>query len=602
MDQVKRGDLVVLRPGDRVPLDGVIRAGQSSLDQAAITGESIPVPRGPGDEVYCGTINTEAAIEVEVTRLSSESVLARVVDLVVAAEARKSPAQRFAAGVERRFVPIVLGVSLALPVVLVILGLPVRDALLRAVSVLVAASPCALAISVPAAVLSAVAAAARGGVLVKGGVHLEALGSVRTIAFDKTGTLTEGRPRLVEVHSAGGTSEALLLATAAGAEALSAHPIARAVTAGAAERGIAPLPASALQAIHGQGLRATVDGETVAIGNTALFAGQAIPPEVARRVGALEEAGRTVFIVQRQGVFLGVLGVADTPRAASKAALARLKSMGVTRTVMLSGDNVRVARSVADQLGIDHTHAPLLPEGKVQALRTLSKDGGVAMVGDGVNDAPALAAASVGVAMGGAGSDVALETADIVLMGDDLSRLPFAVSLARRASRVIRQNLVISIGLAAVLIVSSIAGLTQVSEAVVLHEGGTLLVIANGLLLLRLKTADIVLMGDDLSRLPFAVSLVASPGEPRDPAEPGDLHRARRRAHRLLDRRPHAGERGRGAPRGRHAAGDRQRSPAATAQARAGLNIPARRPARGVSTGNRGCTMTPFNDLETTAQ
>jgi Cd2+/Zn2+-exporting ATPase len=484
--QVRRGDRLVVRPGDRVPLDGVVREGRSALDQAAITGESVPVSKGPGDEVFCGTINTEAALEVEVTKLSNESVLARVVDLVMDAEARKGKGQLFARKVERRFVPVVLAL---VPVVALVhvfgFGLSVQEALLRAVSVLVAASPCALAISVPAAVLSAVAAAARGGVLMKGGAHLEALANVRSFAFDKTGTLTEGKPRLVEVRAL--VDEALLLGTAAGAEALSAHPLAKAVVDGAKDRGHAPLPASALEAVHGKGLKAVVDGDPVAIGSLALFEGEAVPESVRALVDELEGAGKTTMVVQRAGRFLGVLGVADTPRPEAKEALAALRRLGVGRTLMLSGDNARVARQVGAQLGVDHVEAPLMPAGKVEALQGLVRDGGVAMVGDGVNDAPALAAASVGVAMGGAGSDVALETADVVLMGDDLRRLPFAVELARKASRTIRQNLFVSLGIAAVLIVSSILGITRVSEAVLLHEGGTLIVAANGLLLLRVR-------------------------------------------------------------------------------------------------------------------
>lgn len=485
--EVKRDDVVVIRPGDRVPLDGVIVSGKSSLEQAAITGESIPVAKQEGDEVFCGTVNTEAAIEVRVTKLSTESVIAKVVDMVVEAEARKSPSQRFAAKVEQRFVPLVLVGAVVLPVVLIFLGVPMKDALLRAVSLLVAASPCALAISTPAAVLSAVAAAARGGVLVKGGLHLEALGDVTAVAFDKTGTLTLGKPQVSATVPLGTTSEAQLLTVAASAEALSAHPLAQAVVNAASQRGLALVAASSLEAIHGKGLRATVDGARVAIGNLSLFEGHPQLAMMRAEVEKLEASGHTPMVVERDGQVLGVLGVSDTLRPEAQKTVAALHALGVEQTLMLSGDHVRAAEAVAKSVGIRDVRAPLMPHGKVEAIKLLSKERSVAMVGDGVNDAPALAAATIGIAMGGAGSEVAMETADVVLMADDLHRLPFAVSLAKQARAAVRQNLIISLGVSAVLVIASIAGLTQVSHAVVLHEGSTLLVLANGLRLLAVR-------------------------------------------------------------------------------------------------------------------
>lgn len=485
--EVQRGQLIVVRPGDRVPLDGVIRQGQSSLDQAVITGESTPVAKGPDDTVYAGTINTEAVLEVEVTKLSTESVMARIVDLVTEAEAQKSPSQRFAKRVERQFVPVVLITAPTLTVVLMLLGTGFLDAVLRGISLLVAASPCALAISTPAAVLSAVARAARGGVLIKGGAHLESLGQVAAIAFDKTGTLTIGKPRLLTVSPAPGIAESELLLTAASAESVSSHPIAHAVVTGAQERGIKATAPESCQIVHGKGLQAVINGEAVAVGNLALFDGEMLPPNIAETVKQLEVAGQTAMVVKRGDSFLGALGVADRLRAESKETLAALKELGIGRTIMLSGDNNRVARAIGAEVGIDEARAPLMPDGKVAALRDLAKDGGVAMVGDGVNDAPALAAASVGVAMGGAGSDVALETADVVLMSDDLSRLPFAVKLARTANGVVRQNLVIALGVSAILIVASIFGWVGIGQAVIFHEGSTLLVVANGLRLLGFR-------------------------------------------------------------------------------------------------------------------
>ena len=487
-NKIMLGDRVVVRAGDRVPLDGVIREGQSMIDQATITGESVPVARGPGDKVFAGTINTDAAIELEVTSLAGDSLLSRIVDMVTEAEAQKSATQRFVQRLEKRFVPVVLVIAVAVPVVLFLTGTYWQTAIFRGVSLIVAASPCALAISTPSAVLAAVSRAARGGVLIKGGAHLESLGRVRAIAFDKTGTLTHGKPKLVAIKPADGVTEADLLATAAGLEALSSHPLAKAILAGATERGIAPLAAEDGDAIHGKGISGRVAGEAVRIGNLVMFATGEVPAAITAAATALEEAGQTTMIVWRKDRFLGVLGVADTMRDEARTALAALDKLGITTTIMLSGDNARVAKTIANSVGIKEVRAPLLPEEKVAAVRTLAAlHGGVAMVGDGVNDAPALASASVGIAMGGTAADATLETADIVLLDDSLHRLPFAVGLARRASSVIRQNVLISVGVSAMLVVASTFGLTSIAQAVVLHEGSTLLVVGNALLLLRYR-------------------------------------------------------------------------------------------------------------------
>jgi Cd2+/Zn2+-exporting ATPase len=483
--QVKRGDIIVVRPGDRVPLDGLIRQGQSSLDQATITGESVPVAKAVGEQVFAGTINLEAALEIQVTKLSSESVIARIVDLVTEAEAHKSPTQRLAKKLERTFVPIVLVLAPTLTLFLYFVqSLNFKEAVLRGISLLVAASPCALAIATPAAVLSAVARAARSGVLIKGGAHLESLGKVKAIAFDKTGTLTIGKPRIVSLRPLANVTENTLLTVAASAESHSSHPLALAVTQGAQERGLAFDHSTQSEAIHGQGLCATVNGSTIYIGNLALFAGQTLPTEIQTAVDECEAAGQTTMIVQSDGQFLGVLGLADTLRPEAPATLAALRRIGIHRNVMLSGDNQRVADAIAKQAGIDEIRAHLMPDAKVVELKKLAHAGGVAMVGDGVNDAPALAAASVGIGMGGTGSDVALETADLVLMNEGLQQLPFAVKLTRTASRIIFQNLVVALGVSAVLIVATIFGWMQISQAVILHEGSTLVVVANGLRLL----------------------------------------------------------------------------------------------------------------------
>jgi Cd2+/Zn2+-exporting ATPase len=493
--EVKRGDIMVIRAGDRVPLDGKIIDGQTSFEQAAITGESVPVAKGPGDSIFAGSVNADQNnVEAEVTKLSSESVLAKVVDMVAEAEAQKGPSQRFAYRIEKTFVPLVLLGAALLPVVFYLLGTagviesqPLKEYILRSIAILVAASPCALAISTPAAVLSAVARGARSGVLIKGGAHIESLGNVKAIAFDKTGTLTHGKPSLVSVFMLDGVTEEELLSISASAESLSGHPLAKAVVDGAKAKGYALRPAKNMQSVHGKGLRANVDGQMTFIGNIAMFAGDEIPEIIVKKCSELEDAGQTTMIVKRGPKFLGALGVADTVREDAKESLAQLAKLGIKKTVMLSGDNLRVAKAISAQVGITEPRAPLLPEGKVAALKELSKSGGVAMVGDGVNDAPALAAASVGIAMGGVGSDVAMETADIVLLRDDLKNLPFAVSLARKATQTIKQNLFVSLGVSVFLIIASVAGFAGISESVVLHEGSTLVVVINGLWLLRFK-------------------------------------------------------------------------------------------------------------------
>jgi len=488
--EVQRGDIVVVRPGDRVPLDGTIRSGKSSLDQATITGESVPVAKQAGDEVFAGTINTDSTLEIEVTKLSSESMLAKIVDLVSEAEAQKGASQKFAQKVEKTFVPIVLIAAPALTIGLLLWGLPLKLAVLRGVSLLVAASPCALAIATPATVLSAVARAAKAGILIKGGVHLETLGNVSAIAFDKTGTLTIGKPSLVSVKPESGISETELLQLAGDAELHSSHPLAIAVVNAAKSRGLTLGNCQNCEAVHGRGVKSSIDGKEVWVGSASLFDSDPLPQTISDGVKELEKNGQSIVIVRSQGKYVGVLGIADTVRNETKTVLSKLKQMGIKRNVMLSGDNQTVAEAIGSQIGIDETRAPLMPDGKVKMLKTLSESGGVAMVGDGVNDAPALAAASVGIAMGGTGSDVALETADLVLMSEGLSRLPFAVELSRVATLTIKQNMSIALGVSALLIVATIFDLVQISSAVVLHEGSTLLVLFNGLKLIKFKGSE----------------------------------------------------------------------------------------------------------------
>jgi Cd2+/Zn2+-exporting ATPase len=502
------GDTIVIRPNTRIPADGFVSLGASSVDQAAITGESVPVDKQAVDDVgraaqradglaaehrvYAGTINGSGVLEVRVTKLAMDSTLARLVRMVGEAEAQKSPTQRFTDRFERIFVPVVLaGVTLLLFAFLVI-DEPFGDSFYRAMAVLVAASPCALAISTPSAVLSGVARAARGGVLVKGGGPLESLGTVRAIAFDKTGTLTEGKPRVTDVAPAPGVDERDFLAVLVAVEALSDHPLATAVVQeGRARLGddwVAPV-ADNLRSITGRGLAAEIGGIPVFVGKAALFAeidGPALPEAVRSVVENLEERGRTTMVARRGDQYLGVLGLMDTPRPGAAAVISQLRELGISRIVMMSGDNGHVAKAVAREVGLDEAWGDLMPEDKVTAIRRMLTEQDVAMVGDGVNDAPAMANATVGIVMGAAGSDVALETADVALMGDDLGRLPFVIGLSRSTSRIIRQNLWISLGMVALLVPATLFGL-QLGVAVVFHEGSTLLVVANALRLLAYR-------------------------------------------------------------------------------------------------------------------
>ncbi len=504
------GDLVVVKPNQRLAADGYVVAGSSAVDQASVTGESVPVDKlpvpdpelaarrpdtlGPEHRVFAGTVNGAGALQIRVSRLASDSTLARVVQLVTEAQTQTSPTQRFTDRFQKVFVPAVLTLVVLLLFAWIPLGETFSQSLYRALAVLVAASPCALAISTPSAVLSGLARAARSGILIKGGGPLEHLGTLRVIAFDKTGTLTQGKPRLTDAVPAPGSTEDELLAVAVAVEGLSDHPLAAAVLRGAKERRgpDAPVPAaSAVSSITGRGVSGTVEGELVHVGKPALFTevpGRPLPAEMRRAVEELEEAGRTTMVVRRGERYLGVLAVMDTPRASAAPVLARLREVGISQLVMLSGDNQRVADAVGRQVGVDSSRGDLLPEDKVATIRELrSTQSQVAMVGDGVNDAPAMANATVGIAMGAAGSAVAMETADVALMADDLTRLPFAVELSRAASRIIRQNLYASLGVVAFLIPATVFGLLGIGAAVVVHEGSTLIVVANALRLLGLR-------------------------------------------------------------------------------------------------------------------
>jgi Cd2+/Zn2+-exporting ATPase len=509
IEKLSIGDVIVVKPNTKIPSDGVVVSGDSSVNQAPITGESVPVDKIPVDDpqkdysnekdirdenrVFSGTINGNNTLEIKVTREASDSTLSRLVKLVNEAQTQKSPTQRFTDKFEKYFVPSVLGLVVLLLGAFVVIDENFSDSFYRAMAVLVAASPCALAISTPSAVLSGVARAAKSGVLIKGGRPLEDLGVLTALAFDKTGTLTEGKPKLTEVVPLNNTDENELLKMTIAVENLSDHPLAKAVVRDGRKRleGNSIPEARDLEAVLGKGIKATLGEDKVYIGNLELY--EALDDnkpseEITEKVKALESDGNTTMLIRRNGDYLGIIALMDTPRTEAKSTLEQLKKTGIKRMVMLTGDNQKVADAVAKEIGLTDAWGSLLPDEKVDAIKKLrKKESKVAMIGDGVNDAPAMANSTVGIAMGAAGSDVALETADIALMGDKLEILPFAIGLSRKAKGIIKQNLWISLGIVAILIPSTILGLAGIGIAVLIHEGSTLVVVFNALRLLAYK-------------------------------------------------------------------------------------------------------------------
>lgn len=502
---LRLGEIIVVKPNSKIAADGVIIKGSSAVNQAPITGESVPVDKRPVDHpdgkyelstlptenrAFAGTINGSSALEIKVLKLAKDSTLSRLITMVKEAETQKSPTQQLTDKFERYFVPAVLGLVVLLLFAFLVLDETFADSFYRAMAVLVAASPCALAISTPSAVLAGVARAARQGVLIKGGRPLEDLGSLNAIAFDKTGTLTEGKPRLTNAIPYREIPKEELLTVAVAVEELSDHPLAKAIIEGGKrELGDKEIPeAQNLEALTARGIKAQLQGQIVHIGNRRLFkelTGEDIPPELDKKMAELEAGGHTAMIIHRDKQYLGIISVMDVARPEAKATLTALKDVGIKRMIMLTGDNQKVADAVAGEIGITDPMGSLLPEDKVAAIEKLKEEEGeVAMVGDGVNDAPAMAKSTVGIAMGAAGSDVALETADIALMADKLDNLPFAIGLSRKAKRIIKQNLWLSLGMVVILIPLTISGIADIGPAVIAHEGSTLVVVANALRLL----------------------------------------------------------------------------------------------------------------------
>ncbi len=491
-EEVRVGEIVIVKPGVTLPVDGVVTSGESLVDQSNLTGESVPVAKRDGDKVFAGTLNQQGALEVRALRTAGDTTLARIVTLVQEAQEQKSQSEEVAEWVGRYYTIAVIVAAVLMIAIPWFMHHPFRPTFYRAMTLLVVASPCALVIATPATILSAIANAARNGILFKGGRFIEALGRVRAIAFDKTGTLTRGRFEVTTVQGLGGVSEDEVLAWAAAAEKRSQHPLAQAVVQAADARGIAYVPATKLQTTIGKGIVATLDGDTIEIGTPALFEtlGIAVPEEGRAAVETLNREAQTAMLVHRRGAW-GVIAAADQPRPVAQSVVAALKRLGIAKVVLLSGDSVPTVEAIARRVAVDEGHGALLPEDKVELIGRLeTAHGAVAMVGDGVNDAPALARATVGIAMGGAGSDAAMESADVVLMADDLTALPYAVRLARRARAVVIQNVAIAVGVMATLVVwvflgqHTPFGQLRLPIAVSGHEGSTVIVILNGLRLL----------------------------------------------------------------------------------------------------------------------
>jgi Cd2+/Zn2+-exporting ATPase len=492
VEMIQLNDIVIVPPGARIPVDGEVQSGSSTVDQSSITGESIPIDVAQSDLVFAGSVNGDGALEVITSRLATDSTLARIVKLVESAQAKKSPMQRYSDKIIKYLVPSILLIDALLIILPPLFGVPFRDSFLMAMTLLVAASPCALALGTPSAILASIARAARGGVLIKGGAHLENLGDLEVIAFDKTGTLTKGKPVVTDLVTHSSTSEAELLSIAAAVEQQSAHPLAEAIVNAARNRALDLPVVNSVNSETGVGITAKLNEQEIVIRRIKTdHPSNALPESLQKEVNSLENQGKTVIQVLIDSRPLGLIALADEIRADAPKTIKALRRSGVQQMIMLSGDNDRVARRIGESLGLDKVMAELMPEEKLDAINDLQSDSpNVAMVGDGVNDAPALAAASTGIAMGGAKTHVALESSDVVLMADDLSALPFAIDLSKKTREIIRQNFIIALSVIAGLIALTLSNLAGIAIAIVIHEGSTLLVVLNALRLLGFRSKE----------------------------------------------------------------------------------------------------------------
>jgi Zn2+/Cd2+-exporting ATPase len=489
--EVRVGDIFIVRPGEKIATDGIVQSGSSTMNQASITGESAPVEKGTGDKVFAGSINQRGFVEVVATATSQDNTLAKILHLVEEAQAEKAPSQRFTERFGQYYTPVVIALAVVVAAVPpLVFHVPFQASLYIALTLLVVSCPCALVISTPVTIVSAIGNAARNGVLIKGGSHLETAGAVDVIAFDKTGTITTGQSEVTDIIPADGSTPEEVLSLAAGVESRSEHPLADAIMREGRRRGVPVSEVTDFEALTGMGAAARFDGSTAVVGNTRLLdqLGIDMSPWM-DTLTRLQREGKTAVMVASGRRLAGIIAVRDTVRESARDAFRELRRIGIRRIVMLTGDNEATARVVAEDLGIDEYYAELLPQDKVDIVRLLIERFGsrVAFVGDGVNDAPALAASTVGIAMGAAGSDTALETADIALMSDDLSRLPYTIRLSRKALRTVKENITFALVVIGVLISSALLGHLTLSLGVLGHEGSALIVIANGMRMLRFR-------------------------------------------------------------------------------------------------------------------
>lgn len=488
-EDIAVGDIIIVKPGQKIAMDGVVVVGASTVNQAPITGESMPVEKILGDEVFAGTLNEAGALEVRVTKLVTDTTIAKIIHLVEEAQAEKAPSQKFVDRFAKLYTPLIILVALLVAVIPPLFTGEWHNWIYQGLSVLVVGCPCALVISTPVAIVTAIGNAAKQGVLIKGGVYLEQLGHIDAIAFDKTGTLTKGTPEVTDIVVTANVTERELLQMVAAVEKPSQHPLAHAILSKAHFEELSELEINGFQSVTGKGAYAIINDEKVLVGSLQWIRETAILDEISTATAdKLQQQGKTVIAVSRNGELLGIMGIADRVRDNTQKVLANLRDLNIKHTVMLTGDAEKTATAIANELGLTDVRADLLPENKLEAIKDLQKQfGGVAMIGDGVNDAPALAAATVGIAMGGAGTDTALETADVALMADDLDKLPYTIRLSRKALLIIKQNIGFALGLKVIALLFIIPGWLTLWIAIIADMGATLLVILNSLRLMRVQ-------------------------------------------------------------------------------------------------------------------
>lgn len=489
VDDVQINDVMIIKPGEKIAMDGEVIKGESSINQAAITGESIPVYKTAGDEVFAGTINEEGALEIRVTKYAKDTTIAKIIHLVEEAQAERAPSQQFVDRFAKYYTPAIIVIAFLVAVIPpLFFGASWSQWVYSGLAVLVVGCPCALVISTPVAIVTAIGNAARKGVLIKGGIHLETAGKLEVVAFDKTGTLTEGKPSVTETISFGDLSKQEILAHAAAIEAFSQHPLASSILLKAKEEKVKELHADNFMSLTGKGAKATIDQTEYFIGSPALFREFAnIPKELQQQIRTLQTQGKTVMLLGTKTRMEGLIAVADQVRKNSRSMIERLRNLG-KRTIMLTGDNQATGAAIGREIGISETKAELLPQDKLTVIKQLKEQyGKVAMVGDGINDAPALAAADLGIAMGGAGTDTAMETADIALMSDDLSKVPYTMGLSKKTINIIKQNITFALGLKIVALLLVIPGWLTLWLAIFADMGATLLVVFNSLRLMKTK-------------------------------------------------------------------------------------------------------------------